>query len=240
MLKINLTFNTGKQTIAELSYTLYKIMKGLANIDAFFSIPVLRQEKFDDVEIDLSFDENIVVSNIAATILCFFKKDILKYEKDDVSSINYSRDFGFITLLQYREAGSEISFTCNLGSASINSLGQLSNNGFELTPELGERILRKLVTDDDLKVVCGAVKVSDMDFLRASKLYVYSLGLITYFSNDYEIPIPDYLEGIEYEHTDKGKYLFLAKEYLVDDEKKKQKLLEIMEEIKRRVPEYSK
>ncbi len=239
-LKINLNFNTGKQAIGDLSSVLYKIMIDLKSVDTFFDTPILSEEKFDDVEIDLSLAADTVVSNISNTILTFHKRDILKYEKEDISSISYSRDFGFRILLGYKEDKSEISFTCNLGSSSINSIGQLSSNGFELTRELGETILRKLTTDNDLKVVRGAVKVSDIDFLRASKPYVYSLGLITYFSSEYEVPIPDDLEGMEYEYTDKGKYLSLAKVYLVDEEKKKQKLLEIMEEIKRRIPEYSK
>lgn len=244
MLKINSSFGTGKQTITEVSFMLFRIMKGLANVDSFFSSPVLRKENFDDVEIDLSSEENKIVSHIADTILNFFKKDILKNEKVEVSSTDYSRDFGFRPLIQYRIKNSEISFTCNLGSNSVNSLGQLSNNGFVLSKELGENIIRQLVSDPALKVQRGALKLSEINFLRASKPYKYSLGLLTYFSDESEWQIPDDLEGIEYEHTDEGKYLILSREDITSDPEKlesgKQKLLSTMEEIKRRVPEYGK
>jgi hypothetical protein len=243
MLKINLSFDTGKQTILELSCTLQKIMKALADADSFFSIPVIRKEKFEDVEIDLSLKDDEVISQIAHTILLFFKKDILTNEKDNVSSINYSRDFGFRLLIQYKNYDSEISFTCSLGGSAINSLAQLSNNGFKLNPELGERILRKLIVDNDLKVIRGAIKVSEIDFLRASKAYVYSLGLITYFSNDFEIPIPNDLEGIEYEFTEKGKYLsVISKEDFREEDMElyKAKLIDVMNQISIRVPAYFK
>ncbi len=56
--------------------------------------------------------------------------------------------------------------------------------------------------------------------------------------------MPDDLKGIEYEHTDKGKYLILTREDFTADkeiyEAHKQKLLKLMEEIKRSVPDYSK
>jgi len=84
----------------------------------------------------------------------------------------------------------------------------------------------------------------DTPFNQNCKSYKSPLGWITYFSNDYEIPIPDDLEGIEYEHTDKGKYLILTREDFTTDketyEAHKQKLLDVMAEIKERVPEYGK
>ena len=90
----------------------------------------------------------------------------------------------------------------------------------------------------------GGVHFLGSSFLEITKAFKKPLGWITYFSNDYEIPIPDNLEGIEYEHTDKGKYLILTREDFTTDkeayEAHKQKLLEVMEEIKRRVPEYGK
>jgi hypothetical protein len=91
----------------------------------------------------------------------------------------------------------------------------------------------------------ASARPKDTDYLQVSlESYVYTLGLITYFSNELEIKIPDDLEGIDYEYTDKGKYLILStnnfpkdKETLVEC---KNKLLEIMKEIKERVPAYSK
>ncbi|MGB3467706.1 MAG: hypothetical protein WBA74_20640 [Cyclobacteriaceae bacterium] len=90
----------------------------------------------------------------------------------------------------------------------------------------------------------SVMKIFDRNINKASRSFKAPLGLITYFSNDYEIPIPDDLEGIEYEYTDKGKYLILTRENIAKDEAKlekaKQKLLKTMQEIADRVPEYIK
>ena len=66
---------------------------------------------------------------------------------------------------------------------------------------------------------------------------------MTYFSNDFVPPIPNDLEGVEYEFTEKGKYLsVISKEdYREEDiEIYKEKLLKVMEQINQRVPEYVK
>lgn len=90
----------------------------------------------------------------------------------------------------------------------------------------------------------SVIKIFDRDLNKVARGYKAPLGWITYFSNDYETPIPDDLEGIEYEYTDNGKYLILSREDITTDPEKyeagKQKLLEVMEEIKRRVPEHGK
>jgi len=242
MFKIGIVFKTGKQTISEVSNTIYCILQGLSNVDPFFKHPLLRQEKFEDVKIDLSAGKNVVLKTLASTIIDFSKGDILKYEKESNPTDNYSRDFGFSILIQYKDQGREISFTGKLGSNSVNGLGQLSNNGYIISLEFGQKILRALI--DSCDVQTGVLKLSDLDFLKASKPFKYSLGWITFFSNDYKLQIPDDLEGIEYEHTDKGKYLILTREDFTTNketyEAHKQKLLNLMEEIKRRVPEYSK
>jgi hypothetical protein len=81
-------------------------------------------------------------------------------------------------------------------------------------------------------------------FFEATKQFKRPLGWITYFSNDCKPEIPNDLKGIEYEFTDKGKYLILTREDFTADketyEAHKQKLLNLMDEIKNRVPEYSK
>ncbi|MDO6760673.1 hypothetical protein Q4566_10720 [Tamlana sp. 2_MG-2023] len=89
----------------------------------------------------------------------------------------------------------------------------------------------------------SVIKISDRDINKSVRGLKTPLGWITYFSNDYEIPIPDYLEGIEYEHTDNGKYLILTRENPIAPELLetiKEKLINLMGEIKERVPEYSK
>jgi hypothetical protein len=68
------------------------------------------------------------------------------------------------------------------------------------------------------------------------------LGWITYFSNDY-LKIPTDLHDIEYEFTTNGKYLILTREDFTISkhtyELYRQKLADVMEEIKLKVPEFS-
>jgi hypothetical protein len=92
-------------------------------------------------------------------------------------------------------------------------------------------------------VECSVIKISDRDINKVGRGYKAPLGWITYFSNNYEISIPDDLEGVEYEYTDSGKYLILSKENPTSPEMleiSKEKLINLMEEIKERVPEYGK
>ena len=87
------------------------------------------------------------------------------------------------------------------------------------------------------------IKVSDRDINKLSRGYKAPLGWITYFSNDYEIQIPDDLKGIEYEHTENGKYLILTRENPITPEvieNNKEKLINLMGEINEKAPEYSK
>lgn len=242
MLSVSVVLNKERESIKKASDTLYKLLKGLATVDSFCDSPLLRQEGFKDVSIDLSVNKEGTLDIIEKTILEFSKGDILKHEGESNPDINYSRDFGFSVLIQYKSRNQELSFTGKLGSNSVNALGQLSNNGFTVDSQVGNKIFRGLI--DTGLVKYGVIKFSDVKFLKACRPYKYPLGWITYFSNDYEIPIPDDLEGIEYEHTDNGKYLILTREDFATDnetyEAHKQKLLEVMEEIKRRVPEYGK
>ncbi|WP_075604139.1 hypothetical protein [Saccharicrinis aurantiacus] len=98
-------------------------------------------------------------------------------------------------------------------------------------------------TKESFLVDYSVIKIFDKDINKVARGYKAPLGWLTYFSNDYEIAIPDDLEGIEYEHTETGKYLILTREIPISAEKQeanKQKLLSLMGEIERRVPEYSK
>lgn len=242
MLFVSVVLNTGKQTISEVSSIFYELLNGLSKVSPHFDSPLLRKEKFEDLRIDLIEDKKNVVIKLKNAILEFSKDDILKNEGELNPGFNYSRDFGFSILVQYRNQNQEISFTGKLGSNSVNALGQLSNNGFEVDGQFANGILKGLISTSLVRH--GVIKTSDVKFLKACRPYKYPLGLITYFSNESEWKIPDDLEGIEYEHTDKGKYLISTKEEFTNDPEKyeahKRKLLDVMEEIKRRVPEYGK
>ena len=70
------------------------------------------------------------------------------------------------------------------------------------------------------------------------------MGWITYFSFDYDIPIPNDLDGIEIEYICNGKYLILSKEDISVQEEKlelcKQKIISTMKQIENKCPDYSR
>lgn len=99
------------------------------------------------------------------------------------------------------------------------------------------------IVEKSFSIEYSVIKVSDRDINKISRRYKAPLGWITYFSNDYEISVPNDLEGIQYEHTENGKYLILTKENPTDSavlDTNKEKLITLMEEIKERVPNYGK
>lgn len=244
MLRLTTTviLNTNKESILESSHSLYKLLEGLLLMDDFYSNPTFRKEGFKDVSLDLIIPESEAIDVIKNIILKFSIPDIKKYEKIvDVDS-TFSSDFGYSILISYNlKTDREVSFTAKLGSSSVNGFGLLSNNGFVVDYKVSNNWITSLVRTN--LVNYGIVKISDVKFLKQVKKYKYPLGLITYFSNDFEIPIPDDLKGIEYEFTDNGKYLSVVSRnnYREEDiEIYKKKLLNVMAQISQRVPEYVK
>lgn len=129
-----------------------------------------------------------------------------------------------------------------LGSDSGNSIGQISNQSKSNEPfEWYDAILRSFV--NNLEVDFGVVRPNDMEYLDICyDNYKSSLGWITYYSNEYTINIPNDLDGVEYEHTDTGKYLILTRD---DFDKSpdtytsnKNKLISLMEQISEKEPDY--
>jgi hypothetical protein len=240
---IGVNWKPSKDTIKESSSHFWKILKALSEVDIIFVNPIFMAENQKDVgfQIDKLSEEN-AVDLIALTILNFSKYDIRKYEKEQNPTIEYSRDFGFSFVLMYKHGNSKISFSVKVGNPKACGMTLLSYGGDKLNLKLCYSTLKALVSGSN--AIKGSISLLDLPFQEGNKNIIAPLGWITYFSNDFKPVIPDDLEGIEYEYTDKGKYLILTRDDFPTDKKifegYKQKLLNIMEEIKRRVPEYSK
>lgn len=236
---INANWATGKKSIIEASYDLWDLLKAFSQLDESFLLPTFSKENQKDVSFraDLLSKEE-AVKIISSAILNFSKYDIAKYEKEQNPTIEYSRDFGFSFVLSYGQA---MSFNIITGCSTANGLSLLSYNS-NSSFEYYYSILRAIVTGSN--AIRGAVGIRDLPFQKSCKNIVAPLGWITYFSRDFKPEIPNDLEGIEYEFIDKGKYMILTREDFTTDketyEAHKQKLLNVMEEIKRRVPKYSK
>ncbi|NJM24265.1 MAG: hypothetical protein HC859_00715 [Bacteroidia bacterium] len=243
MFNIGVNWAPSKITIREASIHFLGVLKALSEIDQLFSTPVFSKDNQKDVSFlirETSDDE--AVSLISSTILNFSKYDIRKYEKEQNPTVEYSRDFGFSFVLSYKENDQELSFVPRIGSAEACGMNVLSCRGIDMTFSWSYNLLRALVLGSN--AIRGVVGIRDLPFQKACKNVAAPLGWITYFSNDFKPEVPNDLEGIEYEYTDKGKYLILTREDFTTDketyEAHKEKLFSLMEEIKQRVPEYSK
>ena len=86
----------------------------------------------------------------------------------------------------------------------------------------------------------GVLKANS--YINDTVIYENRLGWITYFSNDYEIQIPNDIEGFDCEYAENGKYLIATREdFTVSKEAyqvQKEKLLKAMEYLGRSVPGY--
>lgn len=242
----NISVNWGneKKSIYKASVDLWKLLTTLSGVDEFFSSPIFSKENQQDVTIKIDeLSEDEAVSLISSTILNFCKSDILKYEGETEPTIDYSRDFGFSFVLVFKGSDiKKISFVTRIGSSDSNGINMLSFDGNEAGFEWWYNLLKALISGSD--ALRGVIGVRDISFQKKCKDITAPLGWVSYFSNSYNLSIPNDLEGLEYKRTDKGKYLILTREDFTMDEVKfeanKQKLLDIMDDIKKMVPEYSK
>ena len=233
-----------RQSIKEISYELWETLVGLSKVDELFKNPVLSEEGHQDVFIDLKLNNEDGIKLIAHTIIEFSRKDILANEGVQSPTIEFSRDFGFMFVLSYNsKEKNEVSFIPRMGSSQANGIGTVTISR-QLTKDFNwyYSVLRALIDNSSAKF--GSVSLKEVAFNEICNTYNYPLGWITFFSNDYKIKIPDDLKGVEYEKAKNGTYLISTREDFTTSketyEAHKQKLLEIMGEIKRRVPEYSK
>lgn len=240
MFNISVNWTAEKKSIKDAASDLWDVLKALSKVDALFLIPTFSKENQKDTSFridELSREE--AVDLMSLTILNFSKYDIRKYEKDQDPTVEYSRDFGFSFVLTYQQV---ISFNAVIGCINANGLSLLSYHKDDTEFEWFYNVLSALVSGSN--TIRGSVGIRDLPFQKACKNIIAPLGWITYFSKKFKPVIPDDVEGIEYEYTNNGKYLILTREDFTTDketyESHKQKLLNIMEEIKRRVPEYSK
>jgi len=229
-------------SILQISANVIKAIKSLSQIEDCFKriyfISDSSKYRFIDIE-DID-----AINKLANEILESELKDIKKIDKVESPDISYSRKNGFIFSLQFMKDEQKcISLNFRVGSVRDNQIGVISMNP-SLFLDFKKLYLYLSACIDSLEVRYATLKISELAFAREVKKYRYPIGWISYFSKDFEMLIPDDLEDIEYEHTEKGKYLILTREdFTVDKESyetHKQKLLDLMEEIKQRIPEYSK
>jgi hypothetical protein len=245
LFSLGVSWGNRQQTIHEAAVVLWNIFDSLSKADRLFSSPVFSKENQKDVLFKISSDtKQDVIESMALTLLNFSKYDIRKFEKEQNPTVNYSRPFGFSFVVTFYEGNRKcISFIPRIGSNEANGFSTISiSRDFDKDFDWFFSVLKALVESSG--AFQGGLHLLGSQFFEATKQFKRPLGWITYFSNAFNPEIPNDLEGIEYEFTDKGKYMILTRQDFTTDketyEAHKQKLLNLMEEIKRRVPEYSK
>lgn len=231
-----------KFSIIQIAEMVINFYKKLTAIDANYNRIKVISERNSLYE-NININDDTAIKHLADEILNRNIDDIRKIDKVENPDVNYSRDKSIIFSLE-----------ANIEKEPLITLNYSLST---LTPRIGSIVVNETCFDTFEKakffletikksfpIEYSVIKISDRALNKVARGYKAPLGWVTYFSNDYEIPIPDDLEGIEYEHTDKGKYLILSREDITSDPEKlevgKQKLIGLMEEIKRRVPEYGK
>lgn len=231
-----------KIPIIQIAKLIINFYQKLALVDANYNeVNIVSEKKALHQNIDIN--NSNADQHIAEEILNHNIDDIRKvngvtnpdiyFSRDDMISCALEAKVDKETLLTLRYSFS--TFSPRIGSIVVN---EVCLDTFEKAKFFLETI------EQSFSIGYSVIKIFDRELNKAARSYKAPLGWITYFSNDYEISIPDDLEGIEYEHTDKGKFLILTRDDITTDPVKletgKQQLLELMEEIKDRVPEYGK
>ncbi len=232
-----------KLSIARIAELVLSFYKRLAIENSDFNKLYLVSERpslYDSIDIQKSDAQKILADEILNQNI----EDIRKQDKVENPGIDYSRDASVLFSLEAK-TGKETLIILNFsfGTKIKSSIGAIAINKYCFD----SYDKAKFFLDAEVavfNVIYSILKIRERDFTRKTRAFKVPLGWITYFSDDSEWGIPDDLGGIEYEHVDEGKYLILSREDITSDSEKleagKQKLLEVMEEIKRRVPEYGK
>jgi len=229
-------------SIVQAAELLINFYKNLSEFEPYYNYINIISEKTPLYHtIDIQMSNSVLI--LSEEILHQNIDDIRKVDKVDEPDINYCRD-GIITICLETKIKDEtlitLNYTFNIHRPSIGSI--VVNEECFNTFLKAKTFLA--VVEKSFPLEYSVIKISDRTLNKIARSYKAPLGWITYFSNSYEITIPDDLKGVEYEYSDKGKYLILTREDIALDieslESGKQKLVELMEQISIKHPVYSK
>lgn len=233
-------------SIRETATKLVLLINILRNEDEDFTKFKISKLNFKSQEFDLSDDlfEKVVLK-LSETILKFELSDIKHYEKEENSTIDFSRSHGFFVSLEFMKGGKKhFNIFCNLSSDQRNSFA-IENFPFENSDYNFNwyfNILRK--TNQFLKPEYSGVNIILSQYMEMywSLKIIYPLGWITYFSNESKIKMPSN-EGFELIQEESGQYVIVTQEDFTQSKENffevKDKLIAGMKLLKNTFSEYS-
>ena len=235
-----------RESIKEVATRTVNLLRVLSEKDSIFkNVVFIGKDDNDRFNLDLSSIEN-TSQELAELILKYAKGSISSYDKENRPTVNFSRDYGFSNVYQvYAEDKKILSVFTNFGGSQGGGIGIVNiHKEVQFTFDWYFDVLKLLI--EETQAFFGTVSINNTAFIDMyTPLKVkYPLGWINYFSKKCDVKIPDDIEAMEYEQTDKGKYLILTRDDFTENKElffsHRERLITVMAEIKRRVPEYGK
>lgn len=230
-------------SIYDVSVKVYHLLSELSHLDLIFSETVHFNGSKESV---LKIGGKESIDDIAKLILNSEWNEITQHEGMTKPTTNYKREGeGFSFNSKFLSDG-EKRFSFNYGCGySVDGVSFYNfNRDYQYNFEWYERLIKCLVSY--LKPFYASIYINNEGwnkFYRAMNIK-YPIGWITYFSDSYEICIPDNLTEVRYEFVEGGKYLYTSDNDFMKDQdiyfEYKEKLEKIITDIKNRVPEFIK
>lgn len=234
-----------RYTIIEIACLVIKYYKKLERIDNAYSSIRILSEKPSLYPI-IKVDDSNSCKLLASEILNQNAKHIANQDKVVNPDIHFFMDKAVISFsLEVKK--NDVNFlTLNFSFSTSIIIG--SKIGIIVANEEAFNSFKKIQLfldscNTSFEVEQSAMKIFDRELNKRNRNYKFHIGLLTYFSNNFRISIPDNLEGIKYQFTESGKFLSVVDEdefKISDVDIYKAKILKVMEEIERRLPEYLK
>lgn len=229
-------------SIIEVASEVYRLLKRLGEVDPIFLQPVHFNGSRDKL-LDLTAYGEI---DIAKMILDTYWSEITEYEFETKPTIYHRRiNDGFSFNAKFLKSGQTM-FYLNIGIGYKYDGITISefNKDVYYSYSWYKDVLYKIV--ESITSFFATVKINNQPFnlFYNEHKIKFPIGWITYFSNEFEPSIPNDLQEVRYEQVQNGNFLYTSdKDFLKDKEAYfgyKEKLNRIIDEIKTRVPEYSK
>lgn len=242
--KVFFSKKPNQQNILDIAQSLIALLKLLEKIDPVFrSFNVVSEKKIGGVE---DIYENNAANVLAEKLLLSNLRDIRKYDKVKNPDIFYSRESPTFTCALTFGVGEErFSWDFSWGSIIKWNVTTLMYSKKRL-PSLSWYMDVVKIFIEVFSVEQAIIRFGDINIWKKTEdlNLKFPLGLINYFSNDFEITIPDNLPHVIYEQMPNGKLFYFPSEDInaagEPFDKLVNNLFEVMAALKDASPNYGK
>lgn len=246
-LSVSATYDGSQASVHDCAGQIIDTLKSLSVMDQVFLHPIFITGQKGKISLDLSgntlddYKKKIVEALIRSNI-----QQIKLWDKIEKPDANYFRKDGFRILIEFKKENKTVFYCSCLMGAEICQTFTFLGYKDVVTKEYNWYFNMLKILVEKLVCVEGEIFIKTGNF---SGFYVdlkakHHLHWISYYSNDFYLKIPDDIGGVEYLHTDKGKYLITSQDDFHKDkesfENHKEKIKGIVEEMKVRIPGFAR